>query len=319
MIYILLFIFSLVLTYIIKIYAIKKSIMDIPNDRSSHSVPTPRGGGLAIMICIYMGITYMFYTNTIDASLYYALLASLPIVIVSLIDDIITLSSKVRFLVQLFSALLALYFLGGVNSINFGFFTFSGWWLNIIALFSIIWLTNLYNFLDGIDGYAGSQAIIAGLGSFILINNEIGLLIAISSLGFLFFNWPKASIFMGDVGSATLGFLFAILCFSDTSNTNIFVWLILLSLFWFDATITLMRRYRNGEKVTEAHKKHAYQRLNQSGLTHKQVTIRFILVNAIFFFLMFLLPVSYYGYLFLFILLVLYCMMKYIDSKKEFL
>ena len=318
MLYIGLFVISILLTYFIKQYAIKKSIMDIPNDRSSHTVATPRGGGLAIIISFYLGISYLYFIDEISQKLFLVLLTSLPIVIVSLIDDIITLSSKIRFLVQLFSAISAIYVLGGVNNIDFILFELNGWWVNILVVISIIWITNLYNFLDGIDGYAGSQAIVAGIGSFLLLNNEIGLIIAIASLGFLFFNWPKASIFMGDVGSATLGYIFAILCFYDTSNGNIYVWLILLSLFWFDATLTLVRRLRNKEKITQAHKKHAYQRLVQSGLSHKQVTLSFIGVNLIFILLLISLPIYTYIYLFFAIITTLFILMKFIDRKKAF-
>ena len=327
MIYLILFLISFFLTHIIKIYAIKKSIMDIPNDRSSHTVATPRGGGLAIIISIYIGICILYSTNNIQSSLFYALLSSLPIVIVSLIDDIISLSSKIRFLVQLLCAVLAVYFLGGINSIDFILFELNGWWLNIIVVICIIWVTNLYNFLDGIDGYAGSEAVLVGFGSFILLQNEVGLIIAISTLGFLCFNFPislgksyvkKASIFMGDVGSATLGFLFAILCFYDTGDGNIYIWLVLLSLFWFDATITLIRRLKNGENITKPHKKHAYQRLHQLSWSHSKV-VCFAIIFNIFFLILFYVFKEYYHYLFLLNIFILYIVINFIDSKKAFL
>lgn len=314
MFYLLLFILSVILTYLIKAFAIKRSIIDIPNERSSHTIPTPRGGGIAIMAVFYLGLIY--FASDISDSLFYALWCSLPIVIISLIDDIITLSSRLRFLVHSFSALLALYFLGGVNSIDFQIFELSGWWLNIIAFISIVWLTNLYNFLDGIDGYAASQAIIAGVGAFLFFNNTLGMVIAAASLGFLIFNWDKASIFMGDVGSATLGFIFAVFCFSDTSGGNIYIWLILLSFFWFDATVTLLRRYKNKEQITKAHRKHAYQRLTQYGWSHAKVTSFFILFNI--FFLILLLFFGTDPYLFLLNIIVLYFIMKFVDKKKRF-
>jgi Fuc2NAc and GlcNAc transferase len=139
----------------------------------------------------------------------------------------------------------------------------------------------LYNFLDGIDGYAGSEALFAGLGIYLIFHNPLGIVLAVASLGFLMFNWPKASIFMGDVGSTTLGFIFAIFVFSDTSNGTIYTWLVLLSLFWFDATYTLVKRYCNGERITQAHKKHLYQRLVQSGWSHQRVVATALLVNAL--------------------------------------
>ena len=201
MIYIGLFLLSVVLTYAIRAYANKKAIFDVPNERSSHSVPTPRGGGLAIMLVFYTGLIY--FQESIDSTLFYALLCSLPVALISILDDLFTLSSSIRFLVQSVSAGMALYFLGGVSSIDFILFELHGWWLNIIAFFTIVWLTNLYNFLDGIDGYAGSEAVMVGLGLFVFFHNPLGLVILAASLGFLLFNWHKASIFMGDVGSAT--------------------------------------------------------------------------------------------------------------------
>ncbi len=318
MFYLVLLLISVIFTYLIKNYAIKKSIVDIPNSRSSHTIPTPRGGGLAIILTFYLGVSYFYYLDEISLKLFLLLLSSLPIVIISLIDDLITLSSKIRMLIQVLCSIFAVYILGGVNSIDFILFEVNGWWVNIFVVLAIVWITNLYNFLDGIDGYSSSQAIVAGLGIFLILNNSVGLIIAVCSLGFLFFNWPKASIFMGDVGSASLGYIFAVLCFYDTSNGNIYVWLILLSLFWFDATLTLIRRFRNAEELTVAHKKHAYQRLVQAGFSHKQVTICLIGINVMFIILLKLMPIYTYPYLFLVIIVLLFFLVKIIDKKKAF-
>jgi len=314
LVYLGLFFLSVLLSYIIKEYALKKSIIDIPNERSSHTIPTPRGGGLAIIITFYIGL--FFSKESIPSNLFFALFSALPIVIISLLDDIKPISSKIRLLVQAISALLALYLLGGVKSIDFIWFELSGWWLNIFAFVSILWLTNLYNFLDGIDGYAASQTLMLGLGIFLLFSNSLGIVLAVASLGFLFLNWDKASIFMGDVGSATLGFIVAIFVFSDTSNGTIYFWLIGLSLFWYDATLTLFRRYKNKEKLTQAHRKHGYQRLVQSGWSHQKVSISLIIFNIVFFSLLYL--IEEWEILFLFNMLILFLVMRYIDQKKEF-
>lgn len=316
MFYLALFGLSLLLTYLIRQYAIKKSIIDIPNERSSHSIPTPRGGGLAVIITFFIGL--FIFRESIEENLFYALLSSLPIIIVSLVDDIVTLSSKIRFIVQALSALLALYFLGGVDSIDFIFFQLNGWWLNIFAFISILWITNLYNFLDGIDGYAASEAILVALGIYLILHNNLGIIVAVAVLGFLIFNWHKASIFMGDVGSATLGFIFAIIIFSDTSGGNIYFWLIMLSLFWYDATVTLVRRYQNGERVTQAHKKHAYQRLTQFGWSHSRVVLYSIAINVIFLLLLYGIPREFWVYLFVFNLIMMAVIMKFVDRKKGF-
>lgn len=314
MIYITLFIVSIVLTYMIKAYALKQSVIDIPNERSSHTVPTPRGGGAAIIMVFYMGLFY--FQESLDAQLFYALLCGLPIAFIGLMDDIFTLSSKIRFAIQSISAGMALYFLGGVAHMDFILFELQGWWLNIIAFFAMVWLTNLYNFLDGIDGYAGSEAVTVGLGLFLLFHNPLGLVIVAAALGFLIFNWHQASIFMGDIGSTTLGFIFAVFVFYDKGHGSIYVWLVLLSLFWFDATLTLIRRYFNGERISQAHKKHAYQRLVQSGWAHDKVVWYALLYNLSF------LGLLYYieNVMIVFVLNIisLVGIVKFIDSRKGF-
>ena len=314
MIYIVLFVVSIVLTYMIKAYALKKSVMDIPNERSSHTVPTPRGGGAAIIVVFYMGLFY--FRESIDTTLFYALLCGLPVAFIGLLDDIFTLSSKIRILIQSVSAGLALYFLGGVTSIDFVLFELQGWWLNIIAFFAIVWLTNLYNFLDGIDGYAGSEAVTVGLGLFLLFHNPLGLVVVAAALGFLLFNWHQASIFMGDIGSTTLGFIFGVFVFADTGEGSIYVWLVLLSLFWFDATFTLIRRYLNGERISQAHKKHAYQRLVQSGWAHDKVVWTALMFNLLFLGSLYYMENAWIVFVLNIISLVV--IVRFIDSRKAF-
>lgn len=314
MIYIGLFFLSVVLTYTIKMYATKKAVLDIPNERSSHSKPTPKGGGLAIIIVFYIGLFY--FKESIESKLFYALFCAFPIAIISLVDDIVNLSSRIRFFIQSISAGMALYFLGGVSSIDFIFFELYGWWLNILAFIAMIWLTNLYNFLDGIDGYAGSEAVMVGLGIFIFFHNPLGLVIVVASLGFLPFNWHQASLFMGDIGSATLGFIFSVFVFYYTEQGSIYIWLVLLSLFWFDATITLIRRYRNGEMIAQAHKKHAYQRLTQYGWSHDKVVWFAFIFNLTFFVLLYFLENVFF--VFVLNMIALYMIVKLIDFKKSF-
>ena len=317
MVYVVLFFSSIAMTFLIKLYAHKKAILDIPNERSSHQTPTPRGGGLSIIFLFYMGLFYFyFYDSLIESRLFYALLCAIPIVLISWLDDIYTLSSKVRFSVQLFSAFLALYALGGVEKIDLILFSVEGFWLNIIAFIAIVWLTNLYNFLDGIDGYAGAEAVSVGLGLFILFHNPLGLVIVAVALGFLVFNWHKASIFMGDVGSASLGFLFGVFVFYDTSEGNILIWMILLSLFWVDATFTLLRRYHNGERLSQAHRKHAYQRLVQSGWSHNKVVLFALLFNLLFLFLCFF--VENLWMLFGLNMVALIVILRWVETQKRF-
>ena len=270
------------------------------------------------MVTFYTALTYLYIQTQIDAKIFFALLSALPVVIISLIDDIYPLAAKIRFGVQLISATAAIYFLDGVDSIDFILVTLNGTWINIIALFGIIWMTNLYNFLDGIDGYAGSEALFVGLAAYLLFGNETALIIAVATAGFLVFNWHKASIFMGDVGSAPLGFIFAVLILHDASSPNFLGWLMLLSLFWFDATLTLLRRAKQKEKLSQAHKKHAYQRLNQAGFSHDKVVLLAMGINTMILVSLYFLPQTLYLYLFFVLLMLLYILTKLIDTKKAF-
>jgi len=314
----LLFLLTAILTIIIRFYTNYKEILDHPNDRSSHQTPTPKGGGLAIMITFYSALVYLYSQTEIDDTLFYALLSALPVIVISLIDDLYPLSAKIRFTIQLLSSFSALFFLGGIEHLNLGVFTLSGFWLNIIGILTIVWMTNLYNFLDGIDGYAGAEALFVGLAVYLLFNNEIALILAATTAGFLVFNWHKASIFMGDVGSAPLGFIFAVLIIHDAATPHFLAWLILLSLFWFDATYTLIRRALNHEQLSQAHKKHLYQRLNQSGFSHDKVVLIALAFNLTLLMMLYLLPESLYFYLFLVLLVLLYALTKVIDRLKAF-
>ncbi len=312
------FVSSALLTYAIRYFANKKELLDHPNERSSHSVATPKGGGLAIMVSFYIALTLLFFNSQVDTRLFLALLSGLPVLAISLMDDLYPLSSRLRFGVQLFSAAVALYFLGGVTTLDFGLFSLHGIGLNLIALVGIIWITNLYNFLDGIDGYAASEALFVGVAAYLLFGSETALFLAVASGGFLLFNWHKASIFMGDVGSAPLGFIFAILIVNDAGSINFVAWLMLLSLFWFDATYTLLRRAKRKEKLSEAHKKHAYQRLTQAGLSHSSVVLLAMFLNLLIFFMLYFLPSEIHLYLFILLVVSLYGVNRYIDTLKAF-
>jgi Fuc2NAc and GlcNAc transferase len=314
-----LFLFSFILTYLVKNYAIKKSLVDIPNDRSSHTVATPHGGGIAIAITWFVGISYLYYINDINSSLYYALLVGVIISIISYLDDLYELSAKVRLVTQIFVAFFGLYFLGGLEKIDVVIFSIENqMFTNIFAILMIVWFINLYNFLDGIDGYAGSEAIFLGLAGYLLFSGSYFLVLVAAVLGFLVWNWHKAKIFMGDVGSTLLGYNVAIftIYYTNQESSNLWIWAILFGLFWLDATLTLYRRYKNGEKLSQAHKKHAYQRLTQSGWAHDKVVKYSIIVNIILFSLVYLISNIFIA--FFVSLVLLYVVMKFVDSQKSF-
>ena len=320
MIYLALFILSFSLTYLIKNYAIKKSLVAEVNDRSSHTIPTPHGGGIAIAVSWFLGISYLHYLNDIDSSLYFALMVGIIISVVSYFDDLFELSAKVRLITQALVALLGLYFLGGLEEINLFIISIENKFItSLFAFFTIIWFINLYNFLDGIDGYAGSEAVFLGIAGFLLFGGSHFLVLVFAVLGFLVWNWHKAKIFMGDVGSTLLGYNIAIftIYYSNIESSNLWIWIILFGVFWFDATLTLFRRYKNSEKLSQAHKKHAYQRLTQSGFSHDKVVILSILINFVLFGVIYV--ISNILYALIISLIVLYLIVKFVDKEKEFL
>ena len=319
MIYLFLFITSLVLTYVIRKISIEKSLLDIPNDRSSHTIATPHGGGIAIAVTWFIGISYLFYTSNIDTPLYFALIVGIVISIIGYFDDLHELSAKFRLLIQASVAFLGLYFLGGLQKIDLIVFTLENQIIiNIFAMLMIVWFINLYNFLDGIDGYAGSEAIFLAIAGFLLFGGTHFLVLVVAVFGFLVWNWHRAKIFMGDVGSTLLGYNIAIftIYYANQESMNLWIWIILFGVFWFDATITLIRRYKNNEKLSQAHKKHAYQRLTQSGYSHDKVVLFSILINAVLLGLVYFISNIFVALVIS--IIILYAIIKFIDKKKAF-
>jgi len=313
---------SYFLTFFVRKIAIKRNIIDSPNERSSHSIPTPRGGGLAIVIIWYIVLFFLFFYEQIEFKLFLALLSGLILAITSFIDDIADLKPQYRLIAQAISSFSALYFLDGLflfPNLDIGVVNFL---INIFVFVGIIWFINLFNFLDGIDAYASIEAILISIGIYIVVQDLIILVFIVSIAGFLIWNWPKAKIFLGDIGSTQLGFIIVVfgIYYHNTVEFSIYNWLIITSLFWFDATFTLFRRWRNGEKLSQAHKKHAYQRLVQGGFSHLKVDIYAITINIL---LLGIVIINQYYikfdiYLLLLILVLLYFLNKRIDNIFPF-
>jgi UDP-N-acetylmuramyl pentapeptide phosphotransferase/UDP-N-acetylglucosamine-1-phosphate transferase len=265
-------------------YSRRGQLLDIPNERSSHTRPTPRGGGLGIVLVTLTGIVALFgFDPTIIA---YAVAGAL-IALVSWLDDVRSLSNRVRFGVHLLAAALVVAVGGWVEQVQLPLAgTLAIGWLGIpLTLFWLVGMTNIYNFMDGIDGIAGGQAFITGVGWFALgwLANAgtipyLGLLVAGSSLGFLLHNWSPAKIFMGDVGSAFLGFTFGWLGIAATQNNPAFALpaLLMVWLFLFDAGYTLLRRLQQRENIFTAHRTHFYQRMVIAGQSHASVTLLYM-------------------------------------------
>lgn len=259
---------------------------DIPNERSSHTSPTLRGGGLVIVVvCLAL---YVGSSAAVGARTDWAFVAGAVIVAaVSWIDDAVSLPAIVRFIAHSAAAVILIAGSGALTGIHvpaFGPVAFGPLLSSAVTFFWIVWMINAYNFMDGIDGIAGAEGVVAGIGwaAMGIWLGDKGLYIfagvlAFSCLGFLFHNWHPARVFMGDVGSAFLGYTLAavpLIANADQEKTQFlftaaisFVWL-----FLFDTVFTFVRRLVKKEKVWLAHRNHIYQRLVIRGWGHATVT-----------------------------------------------
>lgn len=285
------FILSYVLTGLIRAYLLRKNILDIPNERSSHAIPTPRGGGIAIAVAFFLGVGWLVWQGIIPSALASALLGGGTVIaITGYWDDLKPLSISFRLTLHFLAAFWALYCLGGFPLLEFGSWTLHLGWIGFIfAAVAIVWLTNLYNFMDGIDGLAGSEALFVSVvgGIVLYLTGSVGMatlcfFFAAAILGFLIWNWPPAKIFLGDVGSGLLGYVFALLAIATANQQHlpIIFWITLLAVFVFDTTFTLFHRMLRGERWYAAHCQHLYQRLVQQGISHAKVTVGVTLVNV---------------------------------------
>ncbi len=260
-------------------------LLDHPNERSLHSAPTPRTGGIAVVTAVYgVGLLANYFIGTSSRYVIWLGVSGLLVAGVSLIDDRVGVSPALRIVVHLLAA--AILLLGGfvltgtvlpnATVAEFGAVAAS------ITLLYIVWMVNLYNFMDGMDGLAGGMTVI-GFGTFAVFGWEAGdtlyatlcLVVAASAAGFLVFNFPPARIFMGDTGSSTLGLFAAAFTVWGVRESIFPFWagLLVFSLFVVDASVTLVRRLARRERIWEAHKTHYYQRVVQLGWGHKKTAL----------------------------------------------
>jgi Fuc2NAc and GlcNAc transferase len=270
--------------------ALQRQWLDVPNERSSHHTPTPRGGGLGIVIASVLGFATLWITGAVDAGLCIALVGGgLMVAWIGFRDDRAPVGPGARLAVHMAAAGWALAWLGGVPPIQFGAttveFGVSGYLLGALA---IGWVLNLFNFMDGIDGIAASEAAFMALAGALLAGGSsalgvpaAGMVFGAACLGFLAWNWPPAKIFMGDVGSGFLGYVLAVLALAAMweSPVALFAWLALGGVFFVDASVTLVRRLLRGERVHQAHRSHAYQWLARRWGAHLPVTLSVLSVN----------------------------------------
>ncbi|HEY1952400.1 MAG TPA: glycosyltransferase family 4 protein [Gemmatimonadaceae bacterium] len=264
-------------------YTLSRSILDQPNERSSHVNATPRGGGIALA-----AVTLGFIIVTLIAGIIPGriggsmLVAGAMIAGIGWLDDHRHVGAGWRALVHFAAAIIVVTAIDGMRDLRVGAGSAHlGIVGSIVAVLTIVWLINLYNFMDGIDGIAGVNAITVGLSGGLLLYlagdatlSAIALVTAAAAAGFLVWNWPPAKIFMGDVGSGFLGFIFGALAVTSEARHSVplIVWALLLGVFLVDSTVTLIRRISRGEKWYSAHRSHAYQRLVHGGSSHARVT-----------------------------------------------
>jgi Fuc2NAc and GlcNAc transferase len=286
------FILSIIVTGMLKQYALNHSLIDVPNERSSHLISTPRGGGLSIAMAILISTVILFISGRLQNDVTLAIgIGGFIVSAIGWIDDHRHIPVIWRALTYTIAAILAVYCLGWVDKIWLGiYFLPVGWIGSVLAIVWIVWMTNLYNFMDGTDALAAIESISVGLFAGILfwLEGQYGVavvcfIIVASSCGFLYWNWSPAKIFMGDVGSCTLGFCFGVLTvIGEVECTVPFaVWFILLSIFICDTTLTLLMRIIKREKWLNAHCSHAYQRWLQMGASHKRLALSVLFINVL--------------------------------------
>jgi len=271
-------------------YALQRELLDIPNQRSSHSTPTPRGGGLAIVIVLV--ITGLVASVLLPGqALILSMLtgAVLAFAMLGWLDDHRDLSARVRFLTQLLFALAVVLLLSTPDH-GSRIPPVPSLLLTVAMVLWVVWMVNLYNFMDGIDGIAAVESLVlsAALAAWFAAAGDAGIMwmalaLAGASIGFLGWNWSPARIFMGDVGSIALGAFFALVALIGWRlyDMPLVAFLVLYGVFLTDASITLLRRMLRRERWWQAHRSHYYQRAVQSGFSHARVSLAVLAIDIV--------------------------------------
>lgn len=287
-------------TGLVRILALRSGMLDRPNHRSSHVVPTPRGGGMAVGAVFLVGLFLFWQDHLIDDGLFYAIaIGGFLVGLLGYIDDRLRVQASRKLFIQLLAAGVSVYFAGGLPPVVLGNyvvdFGFAG---DVLAFFGLVWLINLFNFMDGTDGILGAALLFYCAGGLILYGGVdlslhlVLLILAGCVAGFLLWNLPPARIFSGDVGSLFGGLMVGVILLwaSHHSQISIWPWLILISGFLNDATYTLIRRWLRGAAVFHAHAEHSYQILARRWHSHFVVMVAYSVINIFW-----LLPMAYFA------------------------
>jgi len=281
-----LFLLSAAMTWVM----LRVRILDIPNHRSSHEQPVPNSGGVAIALTVMIGFALVYAvseTRIAERHMIGLGAATVAIIVVSQLDDLGKLRTfKLKLATQILAAMLLLVFGIVIKEVTLPYVgtIYVGWWGYPITLIWVIALTNIFNFMDGLNGLASGTAVLvaAAFGLFTFMEGSLFVyilcyVILAAALGFFIFNFPRGRIFMGDVGSQFLGFLFAVISVIaagyDASRTTLLLMPLLFFHFIFDTSFTFCRRLLAGEDVTQGHRSHLYQLLNRLGWSHVQVSL----------------------------------------------
>lgn len=280
------------LTAFVRAKATKLGLVDVPNSRSSHHRPTPRGGGISFVLTSLVGLLTLLATHELTDKILLVLgLGGLVVAGIGLLDDRKSISPVLRLIVHFFVAIMAVHLIGGLSILRINDHLYRlGYLGDILAIVSIVWGLNLFNFMDGIDGLAGSEAVfVLGAGGMLGVLSgapnsawQPPMILAAACAGFLVWNWPPAKIFMGDVGSGYLGYSIVVLAllFARGHLEAFVAWIILAGVFFADATVTLIRRVTRGDRFLQAHRSHAYQRWARERQSHAFVTCWALIINV---------------------------------------
>ncbi|MCH2036965.1 MAG: glycosyltransferase family 4 protein [Rickettsiales bacterium] len=290
------FVVSCLATKLLLDFLRKKQVMDIPNDRSNHKIPTPRGGGIAINIALLPAWFFisMWLSDTNRLEMMIPLIGALALALISFADDVLTLRALSRFVVQIGAVA------GGVYALYLGESVIAQGIFGAVLPIELemvlvglgwLWFINLYNFMDGIDGITTVETVSIALGIIAITfiagygaeHAFFGLAIIGSVLGFVTWNWHPAKIFMGDVGSIVLGYVLGFLMIRMALEGSLLP-MIMLSLYYLvDSTYTLLKRLVKKEKIWQAHSQHFYQQaVRKRNLAHHTVCYMIMIGNGMF-------------------------------------
>ena len=282
---------SFVLTHLVRKIAIKRNKFDIPNERSSHQNPTPRGGGVAVVAAFVFGLLALLIRGDIASESFYAIvLPGALVAAIGYLDDLGRVTAaRLRLIGHFVAAVIAVYILDGLPPMPVFAETLDiGLVGNIIAVLFLVWMLNLFNFMDGIDSITGVEALTSCLilTIFLISKSETELwqvpaLMCAAVIGFLYFNWPPARIFLGDIGSGFIGFTIGTISLVIARSQPLITWavIILLGVFVVDATVTLIRRLIDKQRISTAHRSHAFQHLANNADRHLKVSLSIAAVN----------------------------------------